>query len=299
MKRGGRDRVTRRGGGRGRVNSRNPPDPLSHTHTPLVSSPPSHSYYTVPFHCYPEGNLAWDAALEVEASARAVHAPVMHPGPPATAPLSPDGDADLRAAISAASRALMVGAGVDPDALGGVAVDVGCSTGLSSRELARAFPGLGAIAGLDLSPHMLAVASHLASARPLPRAVPLTLIHAAFEDSGLVSASVGLVSIVLVAHECPRSVTAAFLAEAWRVLRPGGVVVVADMDPASPAFQALAANPFAYAGFKSSEPHLLEWVGLGFAGVEAAARGMGFVGVGSAAATPRHAAMVAVKPKEA
>jgi len=229
----------------------------------------------------------------------------MDPRPSAQAVLSPDGDAALRAGISAAARGLMTSADVDPDALAS-AVDVGVSTGLSARELARAFPGLAYITGVDLSPHMLAVAAHQTAARPLPRGVPLSLRHAAFEagdGGGLADGGVDLVNVVLVTHECPRHVSAAFLAQAWRVLRPGGVVVVADMDPASPAFARLAANPFALAGFASSEPHLAHWVALGFAsdargpGLEEVARGMGFVGVGTAPATPRHSAMVAVKPR--
>lgn len=32
------------------------------------------SYYYAPFHCYPEGNLSWQAALEVEPSSICVHA---------------------------------------------------------------------------------------------------------------------------------------------------------------------------------------------------------------------------------
>lgn len=38
-----------------------------------VSTP---SYYYAPFHCYPEGNLSWQAALEVEPSAICVHADI-------------------------------------------------------------------------------------------------------------------------------------------------------------------------------------------------------------------------------
>jgi SAM-dependent methyltransferase len=251
-------------------------------------------YYTREFHCYPAGNLTWDAALEVEASARAVHAPVMDPRPNGT--LSPDGDAALRAGISGAARSLMTAAGVDPDALT-TAVDVGCSTGLSSRELARAFKGLEAITGVDLSPHMLAVGRHLSQKSPLPRSVSLTLLHAPFEGpNSLPSSSFDLVNIVLVHHELPRSVSGAMVAEAWRVLRPGGVLVCADMDPSSPPFARLMASPFAYAGFKSSEPHLLEWVALGLSGLAGLAAGMGFVGVGTGAATPRHGVVVAVKP---
>jgi SAM-dependent methyltransferase len=223
----------------------------------------------------------------------------MDPGPGPGA-LRPDGDAALRAGVSDAAQRLMRAAGVDPDALK-TAVDVGCSTGLSSRELARAFPGLTAITGVDLSPHMLAVATHLARARPLPRGVAFTPVHAAFEageeTSAIPAGSADLVSIVLVMHECPRSVSAGMLAEAWRVLKPGGVCVCADMDPSSPAFARLMASPFAFAGFRSSEPHLLEWVALGLEGLADVARGMGYVGVGTGGATPRHGVMVAVKPR--
>lgn len=38
-------------------------------------------------------------------------------------------------------------------------LDIGCSTGISSRWLAREFPGA-AITGLDASPHFLAVADY-------------------------------------------------------------------------------------------------------------------------------------------
>lgn len=36
-----------------------------------ISTP---SYYYAPFHCYPDGNLSWKAALEVDPSAVSVHA---------------------------------------------------------------------------------------------------------------------------------------------------------------------------------------------------------------------------------
>lgn len=36
-------------------------------------------YYTKPFHAYSQGNLCWEAALEVTMAAQSVHAPVMDP----------------------------------------------------------------------------------------------------------------------------------------------------------------------------------------------------------------------------
>lgn len=36
-------------------------------------------YYLKPFHAYEKGNMSWDAALEVELAAKAVHAPIFDP----------------------------------------------------------------------------------------------------------------------------------------------------------------------------------------------------------------------------
>ena len=38
---------------------------------------PRTSYFTQPFHAYTQGNLCWDAALEVSMAAKSVHALVM------------------------------------------------------------------------------------------------------------------------------------------------------------------------------------------------------------------------------
>ena len=39
-------------------------------------------------------------------------------------------------------------------------LDIGCSAGISTRALAEAFPEAASVAGLDLSPHFLAVAEY-------------------------------------------------------------------------------------------------------------------------------------------
>ena len=40
---------------------------------------------------------------------------------------------------------------------GGVVVDLGCASGISTRRLAANWPGAASVLGLDLSPHFLAV----------------------------------------------------------------------------------------------------------------------------------------------
>lgn len=263
--------------------------------SPSVSYP---AYYLKPFHCYadgPGGNLCWDAAWQAYAAAAAVHASAMSPpGAPPAAPRA-DGDAALRASFSDAAATLMRAAGVDPTALA-TAVDAGCSVGLSTRELARAFPSLRAIVGVDLSPHMLAVAEATAARGGGGGGGASLLVewrHAAAEATGLPDASADLVSICLVLHELPAAATEAVFKEAWRVLKPGGVVAAMDQDTGAPAFAALLANPAAFAGFSASEPWLSEYMGVDARAVAAAA---GFEKMATAQNSPRHFTLVAVKP---
>ena len=297
------------------------------------------AYYLAPFHCYETGNLNWEAALEGPASSKAVHAPVMDAGSgdPGLAVLDPRGDETLRRSHSSAAARLIaeafqeMAAAAGAKAAGspssdssdssgssspptcfdfgavGLVVDLGCSVGLSTRELGRVFPNA-RLVGVDLSPHMLAVFDHLqslsepeAKRSPIPEAAGsiepnarrARLLHAAAEETGLEPGSADVVSLHLVMHELPQAATRAILTEALRVLKPGGVVVLGEMDPGSAAFGRVLSSPFAFAAFRSSEPHLLEYVTLD---VPAAAREAGFVGVRTAAHSPRHFTLVGVKP---
>ena len=63
----------------------------------------------------------------------------------------------LRSSYSSKLKQLMQGASVSTDIR--TAVDLGCSTGLSTSELHTAFPEAH-ITGLDLSPYFIAVAKH-------------------------------------------------------------------------------------------------------------------------------------------
>ena len=293
-------------------------------------------YYLEPFHCYETGNLNWEAALEGPASSKAVHAPVMDTGsdPKEPAVLDPKGDETLRRSHSSVAARLITEAfqemgssasasssssssGPSPSSrpfdfgAARLVVDLGCSVGLSTRELGRAFPRA-ELVGVDLSPQMLSVFAHLqslsaaeANAHAIPEAAgslgpkagrKARLIHAAAEKTGLESGVADVASLHLVMHELPQSATRAVLREAFRILKPGGVVILGEMDPGSAAFGRVLGSPLAFAAFRSSEPHLLEYITLD---VPAAAREAGFVGVRTAAHSPRHFTLVGVKPPAA
>ncbi|KAK9917244.1 hypothetical protein WJX75_002270 [Coccomyxa subellipsoidea] len=245
-------------------------------------------YYTQPFHAYRDGNLCWEAALQVNAAAKSVHAPVMDPEGKL---LDPEGDSQLRGSYTRNMLKLMERAGATRPVRD--AVDLGCATGLSTLELQSAFPAA-SFTALDLSPHFLAVARHLQQQREAASGAsePIRFVHAAAEATGLPSETVDLVSCCLVMHELPRAATKNIIAEAHRVLRPGGTFAIMEMNPASAGFQRIFRNPFAYAAFKSTEPWLMEYISLD---LPAELREAGFVSVLQAECTPRHFTMVALK----
>ena len=101
-------------------------------------------------------------------------------------------------------------------------------------------------------------------------------------------------SACLVFHELPAAAAADVIAEAHRVLRPGGVLTIMDMDPAAPAFQRLANNVFAFTAFKSTEPYLEQYAALD---VPEVARRAGFAAaVDMRSNSPRHRTITARKP---
>jgi SAM-dependent methyltransferase len=95
-------------------------------------------------------------------------------------------------------------------------LEVACGTGVVTREMASALPADVAITATDLNPAMLAVASARGAARPIEwREADATALP--LED-GSVDAMVCQFGVMFV----PDKLKA--FAEAWRVLRPGGIL---------------------------------------------------------------------------
>ena len=101
-------------------------------------------------------------------------------------------------------------------------VDIGCGTGRFLRQTLEAYPRLRA-AGLDLSPNYLAHARRLL--KPWPHA---EFIEGAGEAMPVADASQDILVSIYLFHELPQKVRESVIAEAARVLRPGGLFIVAD-----------------------------------------------------------------------
>ena len=102
-------------------------------------------------------------------------------------------------------------------------IDFGCGTGSTTLLLREAFLEA-EIIGLDLSPYMLAIAEH--KARQLN--YNIQWLHGLAEDTNLPDNSFDLVTASLLFHETPPHITQAILNECYRLLVPGGQVIILD-----------------------------------------------------------------------
>jgi ubiquinone/menaquinone biosynthesis C-methylase UbiE len=211
---------------------------LDHLYTAIIDPSIDYpAYYTQPFHGYDEGNLNWKAAHELWAATSSMCLSYY------------DGMSwqDSQEKYRGAARDHIVdywqtatssdGTAASPQSL----LDLGCSGGLSTYEMTRAFPGVEAT-GVDLSPHFLSVAKHTYP--------DLNFVHAKGEEMSFADSTFDVVTINFLLHELPLATTREVLCEARRVLRPGGILSVLDLD----ARRLLELPPLRRWAFQVTEP---------------------------------------------
>ena len=152
-------------------------------------------------------------------------------------------------------------------------LDVGCGTGRTLLQLARALPGH-RYAGVDLSPY------YLEKARRLLAAVPeVTLLADNAEKLPFRDAYFDVVTSTYLLHELPRRARRTAVDEMARVLRPGGLLVIEDSAQRAEAsdlaffleaFAAQLHEPFYRDYLRDDLAALLEGRGLRPAGAERA-----------------------------
>lgn len=226
-------------------------------------------YYLRPFHAYDEGNLGWEAAMEVDVAAHAVHARIW---PEAGA----QGDAKLRQSYHDVLKAQLP---TEPTDI----LDLGCSIGMSTVALQQTFPQA-RLTGLDLSPYFLAIAHYRTSSLPNSP----TWLHAAAESTGLPDHSFDLVSACLLFHELPRAASVEIFQEARRLLRPGGHLTIMDMNPKSDVHAKMP--PYVLTLLKSTEPYLDDYFTFD---IEEAIASVGFTRPTVTCNSPRHRTLIA------
>lgn len=241
-------------------------------------------YYIREFHAYEEGNLGWLPALEVGPAALTVHAPIFTG---TNKELRKDGDATLRSNYQEKMREALRSRDFEEPK---IILDLGSSTGLSTRALAKGFPKAEKIIGADLSPYMLAVAGLERDTKGGDER--LSFVYGAGEDLSFMEERPELVSMCLMSHELPESAAERIYAEVFNALPSGGSFSIMDIDPNSDFFRKFRAS-LAFAGFASTEPWIKEYCSMDLPSRLSAA---GFVDINVASNSPRHRTVVAFKP---
>jgi SAM-dependent methyltransferase len=104
--------------------------------------------------------------------------------------------------------------------------EMGVSSGFHTLALAQQFPEA-QISGCDFSRPMLEQAQRQANENGLD----WKLYLARAEDTGLPAASFDLVSSFIILHELPAKIIGEVFAEAFRLLEPGGAMIMTDVPP--------------------------------------------------------------------
>lgn len=145
--------------------------------------------------------------------------------------------------------------------------DLGCGFGKSTWPLKQAFPDA-EVFGVDLAAPCLELAAERAAARRLP----IRFRQADACATGLEGGSFDLVTSTMLVHELPAEVLPTLLAEAARLLAPGGVLAFLDFQPTGDGFRDLAMREHSA---RNNEPFMAPMMGLDLA---AAAREAGLAG---------------------
>ncbi|XP_022985996.1 uncharacterized protein LOC111483862 [Cucurbita maxima] len=238
-------------------------------------------YYLKPFHAYDEGNLSWVAAAEAEPATMSM---IMRAVPTATSVDEAKKVVFGNWLRTIEEHHLQYSKNPILDIL-----DIGCSIGFGTRQLADKFP-TAKVTGLDLSPYFLSVAQYMDKKRA-PRKNAIRWLHGNGEETGLPSTSFDLLSIAYLFHECPKVAIVNILKESFRLLRPGGTIVITDQASKSKAVQEM--SPVLFTLLKSTEPHLDEYH---LTDLETKMSQVGFVNVTSRLTDPRHVTITATVP---
>ena len=262
---------------------------------PSVGEPPE--YFQKKFHGYSEGNLCLDSALEQEIASKAVGGRNF-PGEGLNGENILRGRYDkqlreLGASLQEGDTIVDMGCGTGtstrrlaalyPQASKIVGLDLSpymiavgrhlLTLGTDSSAGPNSFEWIEDISAdaakrctLELS-EIAQVSSLSVFLNPKPNSIPLTpptiTIYAVYgHQTRFEDGSVGLVSLCLVIHELPQSAIREVIHEAHRILRPGGVLAVMEMDPVAPGYVKLRANAALFSILRSTEPYLDEYFEL-------------------------------------
>lgn len=202
-------------------------------------------YFLQAFHGYDDGNMNWLAAQENEAAALTMCANYWK------GICAIDSEKWVRNNVTTNVRAYISQYGASVDSI----LDVGCSGGISTEYISKGFPNAAKVYGLDLSPYFIAMGAFRAKNSQFDH---LKYFHANAEKTLFKDGEFDMIICNFLFHEVPQDATQVILKELKRVLAPGGVLAVVDLDPEVLKSGRLF-NQFKKWAFEVTEPHIYDY----------------------------------------
>jgi ubiquinone/menaquinone biosynthesis C-methylase UbiE len=138
-------------------------------------------------------------------------------------------------------------------------LDVGCGTGSLAIAAARVVGSSGRVAGVDPSPEMI----ERAAAKARRAGVSVGFLATAGEALPFPAESFDVVTLSLVLHQLPLDALHGTMAQVRRVLRPGGTLLLVDLDLSNPTGNTVHAHAAAHgSGIAGGQRFDLDRVGL-------------------------------------
>lgn len=138
-------------------------------------------------------------------------------------------------------------------------LDLGCSIGQFTTALKDRFPDA-EVTGIDVGLPMV----RYAHKRALDMGREVTFMQRLAEETGLPDAHFDIITAHIIFHEMPPEITKRVVAEAMRMLRPGGIFVVIDF-PTKQVVPPLSAWFFDFDHRDNGEPHSIPFIMCNFA----------------------------------